>query len=1112
MRARSAVLSTTRSLASARRAQPRQTARHAARALSSAADQPADDKPQPADAGAAPPPDAPAPEDAAPSKPAPAKPRVPSRVALTLAASASSDKELAGTPMGQNRDILWLPSDSVEVDESTLPPKEIYNEALSHLLITLSARTQRRAAFVSDSNQSLVEPTFALYCPLEGGEYVIDNTVRALARQLDADVVVIDAAQLAAGEWGVFGKDAECIQLPRNPLQHQDATTSFRNNSAAEEEEEDGEEGQPEIPVERPVFFTTQIAVPTLRASTVRRTPPLPRSRLFFDQVVGALRPGERYMLGKPRIVYVRDFGLLASQSSAWMPPLVEAVRERRRTPGAKAMSPVPNPTTIILGMTPGVLSSSSGGSLSSPRTQGALRDLARRMRMMQAPNQVNLVSPEGTPDAGPELDLWGENADADKQRERRNRVRLKRWEDPEFNLIASLPAFSMTPEDPMERSVASSSTMAHNILSRLIAPGAEPPRSQPAADNASRYYRASFIVPRVRSLLLERECRVARRKEVNELLMRMAIGNIGGVLEHLPLPHPPPAIAAPATEVVADTASTEPVTVEAAVDPPAPEPTEELAPILEIKADVEAALTPALPDVETAKEIVAEADMLEEWGHRVEPWSTVKEIADRAMGAVVSADLPRPAVRTLEPIHVPWQAVRDSWRTQRSAHHTRRSWVREAGLPGVDEEADGKTEGPEVGEVDEVVERIKRDQSLNSHEQRLLGCIVDTASMPTSFSQVHLPTHTVDSVRTLVSLPLLHPAAFSSGVLKQHTMTGALLFGPPGTGKTLLVRALARESGARMMIVTPSDVFDMYVGEGEKLVRAVFSMARKLSPCVVFLDEIDSLFGARSSGRGTGSTIAHRGVITEFMQEMDGLKTREDSNVIVIGATNRPFDLDDAVLRRLPRRLLVDLPGEREREEILKIMLRDEILEPDVDLKALAKRAESFSGSDLKHLCVAAALDAVKETVKLPWSTETKLLPAPAPAAASDADVTSSPEADAPVPVTLASSPEQEQTAAAEPVTAAVDGEQAAAAKAEVEVEVKPRRLGARHFAKALREITPSASEAMGTLAELRKWNEEFGENGRAKKRMWGGSFGFLPEQQQQQSAQQPPSESPRI
>ena len=92
---------------------------------------------------------------------------------------------------------------------------------------------------------------------------------------------------------------------------------------------------------------------------------------------------------------------------------------------------------------------------------------------------------------------------------------------------------------------------------------------------------------------------------------------------------------------------------------------------------------------------------------------------------------------------------------------------------------------------------------------------------------------------------------------------------------------------------------------------RAAFTLARRLAPCVVFIDEIDALFGARERG---GGDHAHRGTITEFMQEMDGLKSSKDDNIIVIGATNRPFALDDAVLRRLPRRLLVDLPGEKER------------------------------------------------------------------------------------------------------------------------------------------------------------------------------------------------------
>lgn len=126
--------------------------------------------------------------------------------------------------------------------------------------------------------------------------------------------------------------------------------------------------------------------------------------------------------------------------------------------------------------------------------------------------------------------------------------------------------------------------------------------------------------------------------------------------------------------------------------------------------------------------------------------------------------------------------------------------------------------------------------------------------------------------------------------------------------------------------VVSFSSRYAQYVGEGEKLVRAVFSLARKLSPCVVFLDEIDALFGARVSARESGGAFAHRGVITEFMAELDGLMTSRHDSVIVIGATNRPFDLDDAVLRRLPRRLLVDLPGEKEREGLLNFLRRRSI------------------------------------------------------------------------------------------------------------------------------------------------------------------------------------------
>lgn len=99
---------------------------------------------------------------------------------------------------------------------------------------------------------------------------------------------------------------------------------------------------------------------------------------------------------------------------------------------------------------------------------------------------------------------------------------------------------------------------------------------------------------------------------------------------------------------------------------------------------------------------------------------------------------------------------------------------------------------------------------------------------------------------------------------------------------------------------------------------KAVFSLARRLSPCVIFLDEVDSLAAARSARDSSGSSKAHNQVLTEFMQEMDGLSSaiaNKDKRLVVIGATNRPFDLDDAILRRLPRRILVDLPGQQDRK-----------------------------------------------------------------------------------------------------------------------------------------------------------------------------------------------------
>lgn len=212
------------------------------------------------------------------------------------------------------------------------------------------------------------------------------------------------------------------------------------------------------------------------------------------------------------------------------------------------------------------------------------------------------------------------------------------------------------------------------------------------------------------------------------------------------------------------------------------------------------------------------EAKMWDEWGKRVEVWTIVKQIADRAVGSMVAANSSQPKSdkSTLEPTAIPWSTVYRAWSAQRSSRDLRKAWMKESSgktLREQDEEDDEDEDDMEKENDSDILERIKQDPSLEQHEQKLLPCIVDAASMPTSFSQVHLPPHTIDSVRTIVSLPLLHPAAFQQGILKEHGMTGCLLFGPPGTGKTLVVKALAKEAGCRMMAISPSDVMDMVSG-----------------------------------------------------------------------------------------------------------------------------------------------------------------------------------------------------------------------------------------------------------------------------------------------------------
>ncbi|ORZ33954.1 P-loop containing nucleoside triphosphate hydrolase protein, partial [Catenaria anguillulae PL171] len=207
-----------------------------------------------------------------------------------------------------------------------------------------------------------------------------------------------------------------------------------------------------------------------------------------------------------------------------------------------------------------------------------------------------------------------------------------------------------------------------------------------------------------------------------------------------------------------------------------------------------------------------------------------------------------------------------------------------------------------------------------------------------------------------LITLPMQHPEQFSSGVLSLTSAAGVLLYGPPGTGKTMLAKAVAKSAGATFIAMNPSDIQDKFVGESEKTIKRLFETARRKAPCVIFLDEVDALFSKRDFDRQG----YRRDILNEFCMQWDGIKGSK--NVIVLGATNRPFDLDEAVLRRFSRRVLVDLPSATEKRHLLVSLLKDETLESPDLIDSLLPQLVHHSASDIKNVAIAAAMAAVRE------------------------------------------------------------------------------------------------------------------------------------------------------
>lgn len=315
------------------------------------------------------------------------------------------------------------------------------------------------------------------------------------------------------------------------------------------------------------------------------------------------------------------------------------------------------------------------------------------------------------------------------------------------------------------------------------------------------------------------------------------------------------------------------------------------------------------------------------------------------------------------------------------------------------------------------------KNLAKDEYESNFISAVVPPGEIGIKFDDIGALEDVKTALHELAILPMKRPELFSRGNLLRPCK-GILLFGPPGTGKTLLAKALATEAGANFISITGSTLTSKWFGDAEKLTKALFSFASKLSPVIVFVDEVDSLLGARGGGFEHEATRRMR---NEFMAAWDGLRSKDSQRILILGATNRPFDLDDAVIRRLPRRIYVDLPDADNRFKILKIFLAQENVEPGFDIRSLANATEGYSGSDLKNLCIAAAYRPVQELLD----------------------------------------------------------EEKKGKKNDTTPSLRPLNLD--DFIQSKAKVGPSVAYDATSMNELRKWNEQYGEGGSRRKSPFG-------------------------
>ncbi|KAG6910659.1 hypothetical protein DXG01_008703 [Tephrocybe rancida] len=248
----------------------------------------------------------------------------------------------------------------------------------------------------------------------------------------------------------------------------------------------------------------------------------------------------------------------------------------------------------------------------------------------------------------------------------------------------------------------------------------------------------------------------------------------------------------------------------------------------------------------------------------------------------------------------------------------------------------------------------------LDEYERTVANEVIHPDDIHVRFTDIGGLDPIISSLRESIIYPLLYPNLFTSSSSLLGAPKGVLLFGPPGCGKTMLAKALAKESGATFINIAASVLTNKWYGESNKLVAGLFSLARKTQPSIIFIDEIDSFLRERTKGdhEVTGMMKA------EFMTLWDGLLSASD-RILVLGATNRPNDIDSAILRRMPKRFAIQLPDFDQRLKILNLMLKDTKISPNFSMAELAAQSEGYSGSDLREMCRNAAMVPVREYLR---------------------------------------------------------------------------------------------------------------------------------------------------